>query len=105
MFVAMGLSAVVPVLHGLQIYGLEGMEKRIGLSWLVLQGVLYISGAAIYAVSNRVCILKPLVSTDENAGAHTRKMATRQIRYLGKLAPGIPRSRCTGRCNAPCWIA
>ena len=50
MFVAMGLSALVPVLHGLRIYGLEQLEKQIGLSWLVLEGVLYILGAAIYAV-------------------------------------------------------
>lgn len=51
MFVAMGLSAVVPVLHGLQMFGYEQMEKQIGLSWLVGQGVLYIAGAAIYAAS------------------------------------------------------
>ncbi|KAK4570356.1 hypothetical protein LTR86_002436 [Recurvomyces mirabilis] len=49
MFVAMGLSAVVPVIHGLQIYGAEQMEDQIGLSWLVGQGMLYILGAAIYA--------------------------------------------------------
>ena len=51
MFVAMGLSAVFPVLHGLQMYGYRQLEKQIGLSWLVSQGVLYIAGAAIYAVS------------------------------------------------------
>jgi adiponectin receptor len=51
MFVAMGLSAVVPVVHGLRMYGYRQLEDQIGLSWLVLQGVLYILGAAIYAVS------------------------------------------------------
>jgi len=51
MFVAMGLSAVIPVLHGLRIYGVAQLEKQIGLSWLVGQGVLYVAGAAIYAVS------------------------------------------------------
>ena len=50
-FVAMGLSAVVPVLHGLQMYGYEQVEKQIGLSWVVSQGVLYITGATLYAVS------------------------------------------------------
>ena len=49
MFVALGLSAVFPVLHGLKVYGLHQMHKQIGLSWLVLQGVLYIAGAGIYA--------------------------------------------------------
>ncbi|KAI4132712.1 MAG: hypothetical protein LQ338_000541 [Usnochroma carphineum] len=49
MFVAMGLSAVIPVLHGLKLYGLQQMNDRIGLSWLVLQGFLYVLGAGIYA--------------------------------------------------------
>ncbi|KAK5107856.1 hypothetical protein LTR62_000616 [Meristemomyces frigidus] len=49
MFVAMGLSAVIPVVHGLRTYGVKQMEDQIGLSWLVGQGVLYVAGAAIYA--------------------------------------------------------
>lgn len=51
MFVAMGLSAVVPVLHGLQLYGVAQLQQQIGLSWLVGQGVLYVLGAGLYAVS------------------------------------------------------
>lgn len=50
MFVLMGLSAVFPVLHGFRLYGASQLKKQIGLSWLVLQGGLYILGAAIYAV-------------------------------------------------------
>ena len=53
MFVAMGLSAIFPVLHGLSRYGFRQMEYQIGLSWLVLQGVLYIVGAGLYAVGLR----------------------------------------------------
>ncbi|EMD61110.1 hypothetical protein COCSADRAFT_39811 [Bipolaris sorokiniana ND90Pr] len=49
MFVLMGLSAVFPVLHGIQLYGIEHLRRSIGLDWILLQGVLYISGAAIYA--------------------------------------------------------
>lgn len=51
MFVGLGLFAVVPVLHGLNMHGLDDMQGRIGLSWLVLQGFLYILGAGLYAVS------------------------------------------------------
>lgn len=47
----MGLSAVIPVIHGLRRYGLQQMKDRIGLTWLVLQGLLYVLGAGIYAVS------------------------------------------------------
>ncbi|KAI5308435.1 hypothetical protein KEM55_005713 [Ascosphaera atra] len=50
MFVAMGLSAVFPVLHGLLMFGVLQMESQIGLQWLLLQGFLYILGAYIYAI-------------------------------------------------------
>ena len=49
MFVAMGLSAVFPVLHALRLYGLQHLRQSIGLDWVLLQGILYILGAAIYA--------------------------------------------------------
>ena len=49
MFVTMGLSAVLPVCHGLRLYGIESLEGRIGFSWLALQGFTYVLGAAIYA--------------------------------------------------------
>jgi adiponectin receptor len=52
MFVALGLSAVFPILHGLEMYGIDEMQDRIGLFWLVLQGFLYILGAGLYAVSS-----------------------------------------------------
>ncbi len=50
MFVAMGLSAVIPVLHGVKIYGMAKMTGLMGMPWVVLQGVLYVLGAGIYAV-------------------------------------------------------
>jgi len=47
----MGLSAVIPVIHGLSLYGVERMESLMGLRWAVLEGLLYLTGAALYAVS------------------------------------------------------
>lgn len=49
MFALMGLSAVFPVIHGIRLYGVEHMRKSVGLDWVVLQGVLYLLGAGIYA--------------------------------------------------------
>ena len=57
MFVCMGLSAVVPVLHGLRLYGMEEMRGRMGLLWVVLEGFLYVLGAGIYAVSYKTPVL------------------------------------------------
>ena len=50
MFVAMGLSAVAPVIHGLRLYGLDEMDDRIGLRYVVGMGATYILGAIIYAM-------------------------------------------------------
>ncbi|RFU27871.1 hypothetical protein B7463_g8479, partial [Scytalidium lignicola] len=49
MFVAMGLSAVFPIIHSMQLYSIQDLEQRIGLSWVVFQGFLYILGAGFYA--------------------------------------------------------
>ncbi|KAL5114279.1 hypothetical protein ACEQ8H_007848 [Pleosporales sp. CAS-2024a] len=49
MFALMGLSAVFPVLHGLRLYGVAHMREAAGLDWVLLQGGLYMAGAAIYA--------------------------------------------------------
>lgn len=51
MYVALGLSGIVPIVHGVELYGYQGMEQRMGLSWVILQGGLYIFGAFLYAVS------------------------------------------------------
>lgn len=53
MFVAVGLSAVFPVLHGLKLYGLDQMNQQMGLFWVVLQGFLYILGAGLYSVMTK----------------------------------------------------
>jgi predicted membrane channel-forming protein YqfA (hemolysin III family) len=68
MFVAMGLSAVVPVFHGIQVFGVEQLNRQMGLSWLVTQGFLYILGAGIYAVSNypRTVTIRPTIFTTES---------------------------------------
>jgi len=47
----MGLSAVFPLFHGIYVLGASQLEKQIGLSWVVLQGVLYLTGAGLYVVS------------------------------------------------------
>ena len=49
MFVALGLSGFIPVLHGLSIYGLAGLDKQLGLRWVMAEAFMYILGAGIYA--------------------------------------------------------
>lgn len=63
LFVALGMSGVVPILHGLFLLEkddaggsadtwsarYERLNARMGLNWVLLQGVFYVSGAFLYA--------------------------------------------------------
>jgi adiponectin receptor len=52
MFVSLGLSAVIPVIHGIRLYGLAIVNTRIAfVPWLLMEGLMYILGASVYAVS------------------------------------------------------
>lgn len=73
MFVAMGLSAVFPVLHALRLYGLARTREQIGLYWMLLQGVLYIFGAGLYACR---------FPESSNPGAFDRIGASHQIFHI-----------------------
>lgn len=50
MFVCDGLSATVPVIHGIYLFGIQEVDHRMGLRWVVLEGLAYIAGAVIYAL-------------------------------------------------------
>ncbi|KAI0514827.1 hemolysin-III channel protein Izh2 [Xylaria bambusicola] len=50
MFVGLGVSGVVPVCHGLNMYRYHSLNERMGLNWVLFQGALYIFGALLYAV-------------------------------------------------------
>ncbi|EGV63254.1 hypothetical protein CANTEDRAFT_106689 [Yamadazyma tenuis ATCC 10573] len=50
MFILFGLSGVVPIVSAVNTYGLEVTKRKAGLNWLIWEGVLYISGAVLYAM-------------------------------------------------------
>ncbi|KAK4174143.1 hemolysin-III related-domain-containing protein [Triangularia setosa] len=50
MFVCLGLSGVLPIIHALiTLYTYDELNRRMGLNWVILQGALYIFGAFLYA--------------------------------------------------------
>jgi len=51
-FIALGLSAVVPVSHLMLTHGVRKLCYEMGFHWLLTSAVLYISGALLYA--NRI---------------------------------------------------
>ncbi|POR37724.1 ADIPOR-like receptor IZH2 [Tolypocladium paradoxum] len=50
MFIGLGLSGVIPVIHGVTIYGYQGLQDRMSISWVIAHGAMYIFGAVLYAV-------------------------------------------------------
>ncbi|KAG8721112.1 hypothetical protein FRC08_015606 [Ceratobasidium sp. 394] len=48
-FLALGLTAIVPVTHALWLYGFARLQNEMGLLWLIASGMLYVVGALIYA--------------------------------------------------------
>ncbi|CAH8495574.1 unnamed protein product [Schistosoma turkestanicum] len=50
LFIALGLSGVIPCVHYIMIEGFQEGVNYSALGWLVLMAVLYISGATIYAL-------------------------------------------------------
>ncbi|KAI4864382.1 hemolysin-III protein [Hypoxylon rubiginosum] len=47
-FVALGASAFIPLLHGVQLYGLEYMLQYSGMKWYLLEIVSYGVGVGLY---------------------------------------------------------
>lgn len=87
MFVGMGISAVFPVLDGLMTFGFNAMEKQIGLSWLVLQGALYILGAGLYAVSQHQQLHRTVLT---HLGSYSGSLVSRKVRHLGQFPSDLP---------------
>ncbi|KAF4122343.1 hypothetical protein GMORB2_7335 [Geosmithia morbida] len=49
MFIGLGLSGVVPVVHCVSIYGYSVVMDRMAVNWIIIHGVMYIFGAVLYA--------------------------------------------------------
>lgn len=49
-FVVFGASSFIPLLHGVQRYGLEYMLQYSGMKWYLLELTFYGTGVSLYAV-------------------------------------------------------
>jgi predicted membrane channel-forming protein YqfA (hemolysin III family) len=64
MFVAMGLSSIWSVLYGIELFGFSQLSEQMGLSWVLLEAGLYITGAVLYAVCSVMISGTPCILTD-----------------------------------------
>lgn len=51
---ALGASTTIPMLHGIQLYGLGYMLKYSEMEWYLLELAFYAGGAGIYTVCLRI---------------------------------------------------
>ena len=86
-FAIFGASSCVPLIHGVQRYGLKCMQYS-GLTWYLLELIFYGIGAGVYTVYPRD-ITHSEPSTDESAVSNSRAFSTGYIRHFGKFAPDI----------------
>lgn len=50
-FVGCGLSGIVPLVHGVRMFGWEQMNKQSGMPYYMIEGAFLLGGAFIYGVS------------------------------------------------------
>jgi adiponectin receptor len=57
-YVVLGASAFIPLLHGLQRYGLDYMLRYSGMKWYLLELAFYGGGVGLYGVSLDAALLQ-----------------------------------------------
>jgi hypothetical protein len=101
MYSGLGLSFIIPILHGILLFGYETQLWRMSLDWMALMATLNLTGGALYAMrvrEGRTSIQAAADRTDSGA------MVAVSMRYLGCESPNHALS-CGLRGNcASVWV-
>ena len=81
-FLALGAMSFIPILHGVQRYGLQEMLQYAGLRWYLLELTLYGASAGLYAVCVALLCIFHLLTI--SLSDHIL-----QFRLPERLAPGV----------------
>lgn len=87
LFAGVGMSAVVPVVHGVWRVGVRQLEDQVGLSWLALQYLVYGAGAMLYAVSLVRRTVPPSLT-------RVTSCVSRRGHDQDGMTPSVPLTRC-----------
>lgn len=87
LFVSIGWSGAIPMTHAVQKWGRAQVDAQMGWNILFLEGLLYITGAIIYAVT--IPYASGFATSLTRLGSHTRALETWYIRYLGQFSPTL----------------
>jgi predicted membrane channel-forming protein YqfA (hemolysin III family) len=81
-FVATGMSVVAPLIHGLDIFGLDIMNKKAFTYTMVAKTGCLLSGTALYAVRLPFCPAKIDPNTPDATDEVSRKLVAWKIRHV-----------------------
>lgn len=98
LFCAIGWSGAFPMTHAAQKFGIEQADRQMGWWYLIFEGLSYITGAIIYAVSHETIPSFVLERLMWCKATFTRKTFPWFFRHLGQLASGLP-SLCCWWCS------
>ncbi|EAT89584.1 hypothetical protein SNOG_02853 [Parastagonospora nodorum SN15] len=54
MYAGLGLSFIIPIVHGISIFGWETQMWRMSLDWMALMTTFNLTGGALYAMRSIV---------------------------------------------------
>lgn len=57
MYVGLGLSFIIPIIHGVMRFGWETQKQRMSLDWMLIMTICNLAGGAIYAFRVRAALL------------------------------------------------
>jgi hypothetical protein len=104
-FVATGVSVVVPLIHGLNIFGLDLMKKKAFTYTMVAKMGCLLSGTALYVVSLTSRPYKRNIdsNTHDSKDEVSRKLAAWKIRHVQlPFIHALTGSLC--RCYPDDWV-
>jgi len=96
MFVGMGLSSVVAVVHGCLTYGASQFNQQMQYEWMIYEGIQYTLGAALYAVRYET----PLHYQRLNSNGPPPRL---EFLNASALTPDPPLPRSYGCSDSPSW--
>jgi predicted membrane channel-forming protein YqfA (hemolysin III family) len=96
LFCTIGWSGAVPMTHAAQAFGVEQADRQMGWRLMIFEGLFYITGAFIYAVSihGEVGALEGYVLLMFCSDSFPRAISPGLVRYLGLLASDLPSLCC-----------
>lgn len=89
-FLALALSACIPILHAAILFPYGQLQKQAGLNYYYIEGAFMVTGVAFLAVSFLLLHRAQVVLIEYFADKISRVLAARTLRFSRIFAPDLP---------------